>query len=294
MTLTFKPIGLSDQASYQARLSRCPETTSDYSFLNLWSWAPAYGLEWACTDDLVFLRQNLPQTVYWAPVGDWRSVDWPMFFDAGLFSKSIFIRVPEPLVLLWQSIFGGRVIAPEDRNQFDYLYKTQDLIALKGNRYHKKKNLVRQFEKLYDYKYMPMTLDMVEQAKALQEDWCVWRDCDSDYQLAAENQAIARTLVRWEQLSGILGGCLLVDGRMAAYTIGERIFDDTLVIHFEKGSADIKGIYQAMNQKFLEHEAGNVAWVNREQDLGDEGLRKSKESYHPARFLKKYRVEFLS
>jgi hypothetical protein len=294
MVLAYKPIGLSDQAAYQARLARCPEATSDYSFLNLWAWAPAYGLEWAWTDDLVCPRQIWPKAAFWAPVGDWHSVDWPMFFDEGSFSKPVFIRVPEPLVLRWQSIFGDRVIISEDRDQFDYLYKAEDLIGLKGNRYHKKKNLVRQFEKLYNYQYVRMTPDMVEQAKALQEDWCVWRDCDSEDQLVAENQAIARTLVRWGYFSGVLGGCLLVDGRMAAYTIAERMFDDTLIVHFEKGNADIKGVYQAMNQKFLEHEAENITWVNREQDLGDEGLRKSKESYHPARFLKKYRVEFLS
>jgi len=294
MTLAFKPIGLADQASYQARLARCIDATSDYSFLNLWAWGPAYGLEWAWTDDLVFLRQTLPSTVFWAPVGDWQAVDWPKLFEGLPLSESPFIRVPEALARLWESIFKDRVVIFEERNQFDYLYKAEDLLQLKGNRYHKKKNLLRQFEKLYHYQYIPMASDMVEQAKVLQEDWCVWRDCDSDDQLAAENQAISRIFAAWGQLSGILGGCLRVDSRMAAYTIGERISADTLIVHFEKGSADIKGVYQAMNQKFLASAAGGLEWVNREQDLGDEGLRKSKESYHPARFLKKFRVEFHS
>ena len=293
MTLKFKPIDLANQALYQAHLLNCPQATSDYSFLNLWSWAPAYGLEWAWAEDLVCLRQSLPSTVFWAPVGDWQSADWPVFFKKFPLLKSALIRVPGPLARLWASIFGDRVVISEDRNQFDYLYKAEDLVLLKGNRYHKKKNLIRQFEKLYNYEYMPMTPDMVKQAKTLQEDWCMWRDCDSDDQLAAENQAIARTLAEWEHLSGVLGGCLLVDGRVAAYTIGERMSSDTIIVHFEKGGADYKGVYQAINRMFLAHEANGIEWVNREQDLGDEGLRKSKESYHPARFLKKYRVEFL-
>ena len=77
---------------------------------------------------------------------------------------------------------------------------------------------------------------------------------------------------------------------MAAYTVAEALTPDTLVIHFEKGDTQYKGIYQAINQMFLAHEADSYKWVNREQDLNDEGLRKAKLSYHPADFLRKYRV----
>lgn len=290
--MEFEPIRLADQVAYQSYLARCPALTSDYSFLNLWSWAPAYGLEWAVLDDLAWLRQSRSREAFWAPVGDWRTQDWPTLFHRYPLLQSGFLRVPEPLARVWKTVFGEWVSITEDRDQFDYLYSAADLIHLPGNRYHKKKNLIRQFEKSYDYEYVPMTPDMVGKAMALQENWCVWRNCDSDDQLDAENQAIARVMARWENLSGVLGGCLLVGGRMAAYTIGERISPDMMVVHFEKGTADIKGVYQAMNRLFLVHEANGAEWVNREQDLGDEGLRKAKESYHPARFLKKYRVSF--
>ena len=292
MTMEFTPIDLADQTSYQARLARCPMITSDYSFLNLWAWGPAYGLEWAWTDNVVWLRQSRPSPVFWAPVGDWEMVDWEKFFKQFPLLKSDIIRVPEALAHFWKKIFADGMLISEDRNQFDYMYKAEELIHLKGNRYHKKKNLVRQFERLYNYEYMPMTPDLVDKAKALQKEWCVWRNCDSDEQLAAENKAIARVLAQWEKLPGVMGGCLLVDGQMAAYTIGEQISADTLIVHFEKGGADFKGVYQVINQKFLNHAAQNIDWVNREQDLGDEGLRKSKESYHPALFLKKFRVGF--
>ena len=77
---------------------------------------------------------------------------------------------------------------------------------------------------------------------------------------------------------------------MAGYTIGESLSDDTLVIHFEKGNQDYKGVYQAINQMFLEQSGGRHQIVNREQDLGDEGLRKAKLSYNPFGFVKKYRI----
>jgi hypothetical protein len=74
--------------------------------------------------------------------------------------------------------------------------------------------------------------------------------------------------------------------------VGERLTPDMMVIHFEKGSDQYKGVYQAINQMFLEHQAAGIPWVNREQDIGDEGLRQAKLSYHPVRFLKKFRVSF--
>jgi hypothetical protein len=91
-------------------------------------------------------------------------------------------------------------------------------------------------------------------------------------------------------LSGALGGAILVDGAMAAYTVAEALTNETVVIHFEKGNTRYKGIYQAINQMFIAHSARHFSLVNREQDLGDPGLRKAKQSYHPAEFLKKYRV----
>ncbi|MEJ2166609.1 MAG: phosphatidylglycerol lysyltransferase domain-containing protein [Desulfobacterales bacterium] len=117
-----------------------------------------------------------------------------------------------------------------------------------------------------------------------------WRDCESSEVLSAENKAISRILRDWEHLDGTMGGAIMVDGKMAAYTVAEGLTSDTVVIHFEKGDTQYKGIYQAVNQMFLAHGADNFTLVNREQDLNDEGLRKAKLSYHPVKFLRKYSV----
>jgi hypothetical protein len=133
-------------------------------------------------------------------------------------------------------------------------------------------------------------MKMIEVAMALQENWCTWHDCESLDALAAENLAISRVLGSWEKLKGPTGGAILVDGQMIAYTIAEPLSKDVVVIHFEKGNVDFKGAYQAVNQMFLENFGQNFKIVNREQDLGDAGLRKAKLSYNPSSFLKKYRV----
>lgn len=294
MALEFKPIALSDQKTFQPYLAKCPQVTSDYSFVNLWSWASAYGLEWAQADDFIWIRQNRPAPQYWAPIGDWQAADWPRYITQFQQFKSQMIRVPENLARLWASEFGADIAISEDRDQYDYLYDAEELMALSGNRFHKKRNLLNQFKKKYEYQYVAMTSELVDAALAMQANWCTWRECDSDAALANENQAIAKVLSHWDELDGIMGGCILVKGEMAAYAIGERM-ENMLVVHFEKGSTDYKGIYQAINQMFVEHATGassGIRYVNREQDLGDAGLRRSKESYHPIEFLKKFQADF--
>jgi hypothetical protein len=108
--------------------------------------------------------------------------------------------------------------------------------------------------------------------------------------LSAENKAIARVLADWRHFDGVLGGALMVNGDMVAYTVAEGLTRDSLVIHFEKGDTQYKGVYQAINQMFLAKSASRYKLVNREQDLGDEGLRKAKLSYHPTSFISKFRV----
>lgn len=291
MKFDFRPIGLEDRESFRRYLDACPQVTSDYSFINLWSWADVYGLEWAWTDALVWIRQQRPSLKYWAPIGAWDAVSWAAQFSWRETAPLEFIRVPDVLADIWQKAMEDRVAVTADREQWDYVYAAADLIELKGNRFHKKKNLVSQFEKKYAYRYETMTAGLADKALALQDDWCAWRQCASDVHLADENRVIWKVLSNWAFLPpGVTGGCLLVDDLVAAYTVGEIIADDTLVIHFEKGCPDYKGVYQAMNRMFVAHQPPGLEWVNREQDLGDPGLRQAKMSYHPKRLLEKFKV----
>jgi uncharacterized protein len=111
--------------------------------------------------------------------------------------------------------------------------------------------------------------------------------------LEAENTAIERVLKEWDRIPGLMGGALEVESEIVAYTVAEALTSDTVVIHFEKGDTRLKGVYQAINNLFLADAATGFEYVNREQDLDDEGLRKAKLSYNPIRFLKKFGVRFV-
>lgn len=290
MQMSFEPITADYQNAYNHKLSRCTQIASDYSFVNVWGWGPEYGLQWAWHDDLVWLRQSIPHEALWAPVGDWSAVDWQKLLPwLGTICDRM-IRVPESLLRHLEETLPEVPKMSESRGQWDYLYSRQDLAALSGNRYHKKKNLVNQFKKKYDWTYIPFGPEMVDQALSMQEDWCTWRDCESHDTLAAENKAIARILKHWQHFQNVTGGALRVVDTLVAYTIAEYMPDKSMVIHFEKGNPDFKGSYQAINQMFVETVASRIATVNREQDLDDEGLRKAKLSYHPFDFIKKFEI----
>ncbi|MDJ0816658.1 MAG: phosphatidylglycerol lysyltransferase domain-containing protein [Desulfobacterales bacterium] len=290
MDLKFEPIDLNKQERYQELLASCPQVSSDYSFLNLWAWSEDYNLQWAWEDDLVWIKQARPEPLFWAPLGPWNSVNWSNRYHRHTDQQTVFIRVPKVLVECWRATMGDETIVTEERDHWDYQYDVAELIELKGNRYHKKKNLLNQFVKKYNFRYQPFGPELIEQAMGMQEDWCTWRDCESSDVLSAENKAIARVLADWRHFSGVLGGALMVNGDMVAYTVAEGLTRDSIVIHFEKGDTQYKGVYQAINQMFLANSASGYKLVNREQDLGDEGLRKAKLSYHPTSFISKYRV----
>ena len=290
MNLQFDPINLDRQNDYLEVLSRCPQITSDYSFLNLWAWAEEYELRWAWDGDLIWIRQNLPEEFLWAPVGLWDSVDWQSRLRLNPNAQSVFTRVPEMLTNLWRERLPQEIRIEEERGSWDYFYRVSDLIELKGKPYHKKKNLFNQFNRKYDFSYQSFGADMVEQAMAMQTDWCTWRDCESSDILSSENRAIFRILKEWQLLAGLFGGALMVDVSMVFCFPTEALTRDMLLIHFEKGDTQYKGIYQAINQMFLANSAADYTFVNREQDLDDIGLRKAKLSYHPEDFLRKFRI----
>jgi len=292
MPLSFEPISLDRQKDYLDLLARCPQVASDYSFLNIWAWAEDYGLRWAWDGELAWIKQTRPHEALWAPVGPWDAVDWESHLPPIQSGDGAFIRVPEQLSKIWQSRFGERVVVAPERGHWDYLYAVSDLVDLPGNRFHNKKNLLNQFLKGYEYSYVDFGPKVIEQAMAMQEDWCTWRDCETSDLLAAENSAILRVLDHWDAFERILGGALFVENIIVAYTLAEPLTADSLVIHFEKGCPAYKGAYQAINQIFLARSASAFKFVNREQDLDSEGLRKAKLSYNPVDFLRKSKVTF--
>ncbi|WP_367338703.1 DUF2156 domain-containing protein [Aminivibrio sp.] len=290
MPLQYVPLTIDMRGDYCAHFDLCSGKTSDYTFVNFWAWSDERKYELAHSHGLFWPKINNPAPSLWAPVGNWEEADWENVLTDLFPEGAVFDRVPEELMTLWSERLGDRFSFEDQRSEWEYIYSVEELISLKGNRFHKKKNLWKQFHKLYDSEYRQIGRDDVDEILEMQQLWCEWKSCDDIPGLRAENHAISRVLKNWDRFPGLLCGALHADGNMVAYSVGEPMTDDMVVVHFEKGLADYKGVYQAINRDFLEHSCAGFTWANREQDMGEEGVRKAKESYNPVRFLKKYRA----
>lgn len=177
-----------------------------------------------------------------------------------------------------------------DRDNFDYVYNTKDLIELKGRKYHSKKNHINSFRRNYSgHQYLPLTLEWTANCIANQIEWCQKKGCDDDPTLRGESDAIIEVLNHWNELK-LTGGLITINGKVEAFTFGEQLNSDTAVIHVEKANPDIRGIYPVINQMFCKNAWQHLAYINREEDMGLEGLRKAKESYYPAKMIEKFVV----
>lgn len=178
---------------------------------------------------------------------------------------------------------GSGYRVTEDRDNFDYLYSHEELVRLTGRKFHRKKNLVNAFLGRHRCEGKPLTRDRIKDALLILEEWRKASPVPGDY--AAAREALEKT----EELA-LCGGIYYVGDKPAAYALGEELGEDTFVVHFEKGVEGYKGLLQFVNQSFASILPEKYRYINREQDLGEEGLRKSKMSYKPVGFVKKFRV----
>jgi hypothetical protein len=183
----------------------------------------------------------------------------------------------------------GELVAEEDMDNADYVYRTQDLILLPGHKYDGKRNHIHNFVRGYQFNYAGIDPRSIPEVIDFQRQWFAERGRTNLPTLAAEDQAVHELLRHYEDLP-VTGATIRVDGRIEAFAIGSQLNQDTGLVIAEKANSAIRGLYQAMNQMFCENALSRYTWVNREQDTGDAGLRRAKLSYYPHHMVAKYRV----
>ena len=303
--LKFEPISLLKQDLYNEYFYATPEQSADYTFVNLFGLKDIYRLEWAFSEDLVWIRQCSPYKLYWAPVGDWNKYDFIKNSPCDISGESI-LRVPKTLALMWEE--KNLMKITELRDEWEYVYDMNELVELKGKKFHKKKNLFNQFIK-NDYIYKNIDISIIPDILKFEDKWekvekesqneehdesieAFDKDKIATHEIRAEADMmmIHSILSNWNDIKGIKGGALILDDKIVAYTIACDSMRDTLVIHSERGDKEYRGSYQAINKLFLMHNQDSAyKYVNREQDTGDMGLRRAKMSYNPVHFVEKYK-----
>jgi hypothetical protein len=180
-------------------------------------------------------------------------------------------------------------VVEEDRDAFDYLYLRRELAELPGNRFHKKKNRISYFVRRHEFNVEAYAEGHREGCQRLLDVWRSTRPETESPSIAPETEATAEALDLAGDL-GLEGVVVIVEGRVAAFAMGGRLNRDTAVCHFEKADPFMEGLYQLVDREFCRLLFTDCTWVNREQDLGEPGLRKAKLSYHPVEMARKFRA----
>lgn len=300
--LKFSPIEIAHASRLMPFYSLRRNKTCDTGFLDSILWRDYYHIHFCVPEERAVLLYMYNEQECFAAMPFCREEDLPRYFGMlrDYFNQEmhkplkIYLADEESLAILGLAK-DPEYIVTEEPDAKDYLYSAEELRTLTGKRFHRKKNQVNRFRKEYEGRWAYRTLGGGDRALAEEflDRW--FRDHrlvseDADGSLAAEEGGL-RELIRNPDAFECRAGAILIDGRIEALSIGTyNPLEKMAVISVEKGSADIPGIYQVINQQLLLQEFPEAEIVNREDDLGLEGLRKAKESYNPIGYARKYMV----
>ena len=288
--IPFRKPQLSDREWVSACMRATHFQNCDYTFGNHFIWADSNRILIAELDGFYCAASGPDDALLYnfpAGEGDVRPVIEALRKDAAERGTPFVLRGMDAAASAWlDAAFPGAFTLSTNRDYCDYIYLSERLSSLSGKKLHGKRNHINRFME-NDWVYEPITQDNIADARRMNDEWCKRYNCTEDPGLNHEACAVKRAFENFFAL-GFTGGLLRVNGHVVAYTMGEPVNEDTFVVHIEKAFPDVQGAYPMINQQFVRHACANYKYVNREEDLGDEGLRKAKLSYYPDILLEKY------
>ena len=279
----FKPVGLEDRALIKAHLDREHPGTCELNFANIFIWRKSEHPRFTLLNGnlCILLESDFEPPYFLPPAGATRLVET---VETCLTMAPRLSRVPEGFLRK----LGGAFCAVEDPDNFDYVYRREDLVELQGKKFDGKRNRIRKFESKFDHSYALLEDRHIDDCRRLLESWYMDKG-NHDAFLKAKKEAIHEALSCRTPL-GLSGGVVEVEGRVEAFTIGMRLTDDTALVQIEVASPAVVGIAQWINREFVRREWSGFLFINREQDMGHPGLRRAKRSYQPFRLVKKFNI----
>ena len=291
--IDFSPFTPEDKALYENYLAGETERGCEFSFANLYLWGrQSFAV---LEDQIVLFSQFDRRSVYPYPlgVGEKKEVLDRIIEDAR--ARGIPCRITglgETAKQTLETLYPGQFRFHSDEGSFDYVYDIDDLADLKGKRYHGKRNHLNRFVEAFPhYTVEPLGNHSLARVRDMLRSWYDTRlaeNPDADFQM--EQAALEKALRDYRRLD--LVGLVLLDGeRVLAVTLASRLSADTFDVHFEKALSDVQGAYAAINRelaRYIRDRFPSVRYLNREEDMGLEGLRRAKQSYYPHHMVKKY------
>ena len=296
--LTFRSLELEDKDLINSYLINQNYRVSDLCFVNLYAWEKKFNTQFAVYDDWLFIRfkDNYGRNSYLKPIGkgDIRKGIEIIVDDHKQFETVFQIRgVTQEMIDEIEEAMPGKFNYKLNMSVSDYIYTSEKLIHLKGKKLQSKRNHINRFMRENEWKYKTLTgnPELVRECKSMLDKWMAINSEDKDPSIDYDDFATKIMLENFEYLN-LKGGLICVNNEIAAFSIGEVLTKDTVVVHVEKAFTSIHGAYTIMNQQFVINEAADFLYINREEDMGVENLRKAKLSYQPDILLEKYNARF--
>ena len=296
--IDFHDITVRDQRWIEPILHAANKPGADYTFTSMLFWTNYYGQVGRVGD---FVTQYLHwegRNIYLFPAGqgDLRAaVDAVLDDSLRRGGQTRFRGVTADAQAFLEEQYPGRFRFTPYRDSFDYIYTVEELTELHGKKLQAKRNHCNRFEAEYDWRFVPMTRELIPACMDMLSVWSEDNAARLDPSIAYEHDAIIRAFAAFEQL-GLEGGVLYANGEIMGFTMGEFASRDTFDVHFEKARVDINGAYPMVCReltRMLMAKHPNLKYMNREDDMGLESLRTSKLSYKPEYLLKKYTARWI-
>lgn len=290
--IDFKDITLADKSLVTSFTNESTRRNCDLSFSNLCSWRFLYDTQMAVIDQFLAFKFRSEGTLYYMlPLGKGhlKNIIEQLITDAESEKEPFcMLGICEETRQTLEELMPNRFEFTTDRDYSDYIYLRQDLATLSGKKLQPKRNHINRFRNNNpDYEYLPITPDRIGECLELEAEWCRVNNCDQQEGVGNERRALIYALHHFEEL-GLTGGLLRVNGKIVAFTYGMPINKNTFGVHAEKADTAVEGAYNMINYEFTNHIPEEFIYINREEDLGIEGLRKAKLSYNPHIVLDKY------
>ena len=265
----------------------------EWTFANLFLWSSAYETDYVIIEKMLVFRTTSEEISYTFPLGegDAKAVLDILMKDCKDKNIPFYLYCLTPAMKeKLEEYYPGKFKFTTDDSQYDYIYAQKDLAELAGKKYSAKRNHINKINTL-NWSYEDITPENVGECKDMAKEWCRKNDCDQDESKNEEMSVVLGSLDNMEALS-MIGGLIRIDERIVAFTVGCEINEDTFDVNIEKAYYDVQGAYPLINREFVSRRLGQYKYINREEDLGIEGLRKAKKSYYPVYWLDSYEATY--
>jgi hypothetical protein len=256
-------------------------------FTTTYLWRHSTGLLYDIQDNFLYLFEKKYNYASPLPLGEgdiYKALEKVKEYKEHIGGNNLVYCIDEEKSKLFENLYEIN----EEPDFAEYVYLADELINLSGKKFHAKKNHLNQFTKNNKYTYQKIGIKDIPFVMSLLEEWNETKEFSND--LNVEKQAISE-LLNYDIGINYKAGAILTDGKVIAFAIGEKISDDMACVYFEKANTKIKGSYAVINNEFVKNEFPDITYINRQEDLGLEGLKKAKESYNPVYKVKNYSIK---